>query len=387
MSKSSQFIARNIVWNKHFSNTLYQEALSLQLNNLFSNFSDRIHYSLFRAEQGSHQQGWHFQGYLEFKKTVDIFAFGRQLAFLWDQSNSFFSDCQLRAGTQQQAIDYIKNPSKPKTFLSDSYEFGFPKLSVHLHNVKDRQIPHRRAEQEIELHHRIRDGEYQKLSDVEKDFEHIFLKQEKWLKNLWDRYHPVEVISDVSAETVWFFGGSGSGKTTETKAFLKSHGLTSFEVCKKKASNSKRPRLWFELEDERKTVLWVEEIRENFPDFNDVIQLIDKGTRLEIKGSHISNNFELIIFNSLFSPEKVYQTLPVSHQIEILRRIYSGKVYYVKRNEPGASSFNTIIDVTHLVPKVLQDHLDQQTSTPFVSDSKPAKQSFLSKLKSKMSSK
>jgi len=53
---------------------------------------------------------------------------------------------------------------------------------------------------------------------------------------------------------------------------------------------------------------------------------------LPVKGSQTRNNFELIVINSLLSPEDVYKHLPDDKIIEPLRRIYNGKVLRIERN-------------------------------------------------------
>lgn len=131
------------------------------------------------------------------------------------------------------------------------------------------------------------------------------------------------------------------------------NGYEDKNITKKKASNEVRPKLWFDLVDENSTVLWIEEIRENFPQFNDIIQLIDKSTRLEVKGSQIDNNFELIIFNSLLSPEEVYSSLKVSHQEEILRRLYQGNSSLVYQLIYDKDNFNKLVDRTSGLPLIL----------------------------------
>jgi hypothetical protein len=79
---------------------------------------------------------------------------------------------------------------------------------------------------------------------------------------------------------------------------------------------------------------------------------------LEVKGSHIDNNFDLIIFNSLYSPEFIYNNLRSSgHKIEILRRLYLGresKVYELVYDE---KNYNKLIDRTKDFPDILLEHL------------------------------
>lgn len=69
----------------------------------------------------------------------------KKTAFFWDKSDSFFSDKQLRKGSQQQAIDYCKKENyflyRKHEQLDKYYEFGVPKSSLSLYNTKDSEIP------------------------------------------------------------------------------------------------------------------------------------------------------------------------------------------------------------------------------------------------------
>lgn len=92
------------------------------------------------------------------------------------------------------------------------------------------------------------------------------------------------------------------------------------------------------------------------------------------------NNFELIIFNSLFAPEYVYKTLPKSHQIEILRRLYDGKVYHLFLDKNSSSQdYNQLIDVSNHVPDLLLDHFETEVN---YKHSEQSKSSLLKKIKS-----
>jgi hypothetical protein len=186
--------------------------------------------------------------------------------------------------------------------LDQFFQFGIPKKQgcvLKKYNAEDPDIKNDLDYQRLLLDKRLKENYYLKFADIEKDLTLLFIKYQKWCKNLWDEYHPIKnkKLDIFPAWTIWIYGNSGIGKTTWTNNFLKENGYSDFNICKKKASYDLRPKLWFDLKDENISALWIEEIRENFSDFNDIIQLIDKGTRLEVKGSHINNNFELIIFN------------------------------------------------------------------------------------------
>lgn len=352
-----QFLVRNLVWNKHYTNFLKDDNVNKQLITLATKFlsdlkeEERIQYCIFSVERGKRQNNssFHFQGYIEFSRPTDALAFKNE----WG-----LTDVQSRKGSQQQAIDYVQ---KERTKLLDSFfQFGVPKKQGRLlkkYNDNDPDIRNDLDYQRLLLNERLKENFYSKFEDIEKDMVLLFIKYPKWCKNLWDNYHPVKKLDIVPAQTIWICGNSGVGKTTWTNNYLKSLGYKDSDICKKKASHDLRPKLWFDLEDEKCSVLWIEEIRPNFPDHNDIIQLIDKGTRLEVKGSHIDNNFELIIFNSLYNPEFIYSDLKsVAHQIEILRRLYKGRDSKVYWMIPDDKEFNKIIDQTNQFPSVLIKH-------------------------------
>lgn len=361
MKTNKRFLVRNLVWNKHFKHNENYEHEAEKILQLLKTDS-RIKYSIFSIERGETQSSnsFHLQGYLEFFKVVDAVSFNKTYQF---------SDIQKRKGTQSQAIDYVK---KPETKVIDKlFEFGEKKNPLERFNTKDDEIPNLMDDQRILLNHRLKDNYYKHFIDIEDDLELLFLKHTNWCKNLWDRYHPVQVLNTIPAQTIWIYGNSGIGKTTWTNQFLENHNYSNWEVSKKKASNEKRPILWFDLDDELKSVLWIEEIRENFPDFNDLIQIIDKGTRLQIKGSQINNNFELIILNSLHSPEYIYRTLPFGHQVEILRRLYKGNKSKVYQLIPNSENYNKLINKTKDLPKVLKIHFDHNARNKIAYDEVP----------------
>ena len=84
---------------------------------------DRVNYILYGKEVGENNTP-HLQGYIELKNAMTISALNRQLG----------NRCWIgaRQGTQQQAIDYIKNnPEKPEP---DIWEYGQPRIT----NPRDR---------------------------------------------------------------------------------------------------------------------------------------------------------------------------------------------------------------------------------------------------------
>ena len=134
--------------------------------------------------------------------------------------------------------------------------------------------------------------------------------------------------------------------------------ITNSDVCCK--SYEGIDKVWFNLADEDKKILWIEEVREDFPNNNKLIKIIDRKEWLPVKGSQIRNTFEILIINSLAAPENVYSHLKEGNQIEDLRRIYLGKnnqVYYVKRVFNDPDQYNQIINMISKIPTVLKTHL------------------------------
>jgi len=130
---------------------------------------------LFTIERGKKQNksSFHIQGYLEFKDKLDAIAFNKKHQF---------TDIQNRKGSQQQAIDYVK---KTETKIDNElYTFGIPKKQLYKYNLKDEDIPKDMDLQRILLHQRIKDNHYKTFQDICEDFELLFLKNEKWCKNL-----------------------------------------------------------------------------------------------------------------------------------------------------------------------------------------------------------
>jgi len=153
------------------------------------------------------------------------------------------------------------------------------------------------------------------MDDIHKDYPYLVIHNEKKLQDRINKYNPISVLPTF-ANTYWLYGESGSGKSTYTYQLLKKKGYMDNNVCVKKSPHGKAPRLWFDKYDANKQVLWIEEVRENFPNKNDWIKLIDRRDLLETKGGHIRNKFELIIINSLLPSWEVYPVNDIITQTE-----------------------------------------------------------------------
>jgi hypothetical protein len=370
------FRARVFPWNKHFNSVCsYHSDISTFLKQTLKNNFPEIKYTIFTPEQGANQAegDWHFQGYTEFTKPVTIAAFGRRLAQIWNQTpwrsstddEYFFSDAQVRKGSRQQAIDYVRKENnfahRHHQQLDHSYELGLKK-PISKYNQRDLEIPADLDGQKVLLDKRLAAGYYRDFQAIKQDFHLLFVSNRKLCKNLWDEYHPIQTLDVKPLRVIWLYGASGAGKSYWTNDYIKSLGYSSADVCCK--SYEGVDKVWFNLADEGKKVLWIEEVREDFPNNNKLIKIIDRKDWLPVKGSQIRNTFKLLIINSLAAPEKVYCHLKEGNQIEVLRRIYLGdnnQVYYVKRIFNDSDNHNQVIDVTKKIPAVLRDHLQLQS--------------------------
>jgi hypothetical protein len=134
---------------------------------------ERIVYSVFSIERGKNQdsKSFHFQGYSEFSRPVDGLFFKKEFGLM---------DVQARKGSQSQAIDYVK---KERTKILDKFfEFGIPKKlgrELKKYNTNDLDIRSDMDLQRILLNQRLKENYYSSYSDIEKDFELLFLKNEK----------------------------------------------------------------------------------------------------------------------------------------------------------------------------------------------------------------
>lgn len=355
-----RFLARNLVWNKHITSE-YQPEFSLKLNSILQSFKN-ITYSIFTPERSADQapNHWHFQGYFEFSKLTDLHAFNKKLAFSWDYSTSFFTDKQTRQGTQQQAIDYVKKEGihfhRKLEQIDQSYQFGIPKGQLSLYNKSDPQIPKDIRYQKILLNRRLKENYYLRFEDIEHDFEYLYLSDQKWLKNLWDRYHPILKKDLPMMMVYWISGKTGVGKTTLAKHILYNQlGYQESEIAFYKAPDEENPKLWFDKEDQDAKALWIEEVDERYPSRRKLMDIIDRKSRLEVKGSKMRNNFETLLITSYNSPEFNYSRVKDENlRREILRRIFQRdpeksicltKVYELRFSKEK-DKFNEVLEVS-----------------------------------------
>lgn len=358
IKKKKRFLVRNLVWNKHYIDYLKNEnnlePIKGEAHELLKNLKEdlRISYCIFSSERGASQnnKSFHFQGYLEFNRLVDAIAFNKEFKF---------NDIQIRKGSQKQAIEYVlKEKSK---LLKEIFRFGEPKKQgrdLKKFNDQDPDIRSSLDYQRLLLNIRLKEKYYKEFEEIEKDFSLLFIKYYNWCKDLWNRHYSVN--NDEPARVMWIYGKSGVGKTKFTTEILKEKGYNlDRDVLKKKASSTVNSKIWFTMEEENYKVLRIEEVRQDFPNYNDIIQLIDRGTKLETKGSHIINKFELIIFNSLEHPSSIFEHLNLEDQQQILRRIYEGEVIELI---PDKKNYNKKIDRSKEYPWFIEEIMKFRTS-------------------------
>ncbi|HXN54358.1 MAG TPA: hypothetical protein VN854_00080, partial [Mycoplasmatales bacterium] len=233
-TKHLRIRARNLFWNKHIP-WKYKRGFSKRLVDILKSFS-HITYSIFTPEQGSDQSsGFHFQGYLEFNKTVRAEAFDKQLANLWDDSKKFFSWLEPRKSTQSNSIAYVKKEGqfafRKHEQLDNHYEHGTPKLQIYTYNIENKTIPSTKESREVDVVRKIKSHYFQSFSDIEHDFEHMYNTKRSWLKDLWNEHYPINKLNIVQAKVIWLVGVGGSGKSTWTKKYLRNQGYCDSDVA------------------------------------------------------------------------------------------------------------------------------------------------------------
>lgn len=348
-------LLKNVCWNWHNPTKTEEELL-----NEFKN-DKRVKYTVFTKQKGKKQKTYHFQGYSEFFTRIRFTTFKNK----WN-----FSDIQSRKGNQLQAIDYIL--SSETNIDKNIWEFGEKERNYHITNPGNKEIPSNFKKQWIHILENIENHTYKSIFDVKKDYPYVFIHHKHKLQQLINDFTVIDYYNLRPLRVVWMYGKSGSGKSTYTLAFLKKLRYKTSEITEKKASSETEPKIWFDFEDENKKVLVIEEVRRNFPKYNDLIKIIDKKGLLPVKNSHIRNNFELLIINSLEKPEIIYKSLEPIHRKEILRRIYeslpNNLILLVKKNKKQLKTFRkgvktsvfwkkyhpTLINKTKILPRILK---------------------------------
>lgn len=349
-------------FNQHLKEKNFQEK-GEGLAKLFK-LDNRVKRFKFRLEQGQINKNDHWQGYIEFNRLTDLLAFKNKYSL---------SFVEKTLASRENNENYI-DKDKGTLFFFDREE------AINQTNIEKKEttnnrdleyVPKSYKKQWIDLEEKIVSKKYQSLADVHTDYPYLVIHHDKKIQSLILKYNKVNHFKLQPAEVIWIYGTSGVGKSCYTEQLLKKKGYKGTEISCLKGDLA--DALWFELSDENKKVLVLEEVRVEWPKHNSLINWIDKKTYLPIKGSQIRNNFELIVINSLLNPYDCYKCLPRENIIEPLRRIYSGTVLrlelgdnhkelqdMLKRNKIDFLNFKfklqpKVIDMTKKIPDILKD--------------------------------
>lgn len=260
----------------------------------------------------------HYQMYFEMGNSTTIKII-QKLFF-----NGLSVHVDIRKGTQFEAISYCTDKTK-KLVLPETFSLGTPRRVYLTTNPCNFDIPETFKEKIIHITEEVRNGVYSSLKDIEKDY-----PVERWIhESLFQR-----ILSSCKkreekpsyARVVWIFGESGTGKSIWTQSYLRSLGYQYSEVLEMSypsMSNSDE-HIFFNLDDQFKRVLIVNEADKNFPKKNNLIAWIDRVERLDVKNNQkIDNPFELIVINSIYRPEEVFSYLRKNDAKQVLRRIFN----------------------------------------------------------------
>lgn len=271
----------------------------------------------FRGQrEKSEQEKEHWQMYIEFRTRQYLSKLKK------DFCNSFLEE---RKGTQEEAMDYSW---KIETRIGEPFEWGIPKRSQR----KKKQIILEKQQNEknkndtllVDLLFKIRNKDYQCIDEIKKEQPVLFSRYYSIVREIWNELHPINPFCNSQCQVIWCFGKSGSGKTVWTNKYLRKQKWKENEVAIINPLNmTYSDRIMFELAHEKSKVLVINEVDEEFPKHNNLITFIDKNGWLNTRFGTIKNNFELIIINSLYPPERVFKCLLKEDATQILRRIYN----------------------------------------------------------------
>jgi hypothetical protein len=286
-------------------------------------FYKDLRFIVFQYEVGKTRNVKHFQGYLELKTHKSFKKLNEELF-------ENLAHLESRRGSQSEAINYCTDKTK-QLVTKETFEWGNKKIDYSTFNKENSEIPENKEEQWIFIENKIISKKYKSLNDIHDDFPYLVIHHSNKLQELLNKYNPIDFFNLIPAKVIWLYGESGAGKSCYTDQLLEEKNYKNEDLTFLKSD--KETILWFNLSDENKKVLIVEELRSEWPKYNSLINWIDKKTFLPVKGALIRNNYELIIINSLKSPFEIYSNLPSEHIIEPLRRIYNGEVLLIEKNE------------------------------------------------------
>lgn len=273
-----------------------------------------------------------YQMYFEFSNNMSIKRIQSEFFNSLDVIISSYD------GIQEEAIKNCTDLNK-KLVIKDYFDLGEAKIkrNYHLTNQTNKSIPSSQKEQIMHIIEETKKGTYKSLKDIEKDYPYLSYSKKIVLQDIIYRNTSNKKKNVEPARVIWLFGESGSGKTTWTDKFLNEMGYSDDEITTTSPiSLQNYQTVWFNLEDQDKKVLVVNEVNKTFPNDNNLIAWIDRKDSLQVKGARIRNNFELIIINSIYRPEEIFYHLGKIDGKQTLRRIFNNyidsRVYKINAN-------------------------------------------------------
>lgn len=307
----------------------------------FINNSDHLKsllkYLIFQWEINVKNEGFKtfYQMYFEFK---DWMSYKRiQTEFF----NGINVEVIPRTETQEEAIKKCSDKSK-SLVINENFLYGEPRKVYNKYSHQaNNDINFNFKEQIINIIEEAERGKYTSLQDIQKDYPILRFTHDALLQKILNSAKSkIKSIKDLSpARVIWVFGEAGAGKTVWTQKYLRSINCEYSKVLEiSPPSMVYGEHIWFNLEDQFKKVLIINEADKEFPKRNNLIALIDRKEQLDVKSNpKIDNNFELIIINSIYRPEEVFKYLGKKNAKQVLRRIFNSHknscVYKLTPNE------------------------------------------------------
>jgi len=310
---------------------LTNACISVFCNN-FNNIDDKkffeyikslpyVYYFVFQRET-SKEKNEHWQLYIEFKTQIRFSKLHK------DFKNAHI---EPRKGKQEEAIAYCK---KEESRVNSPFVFGTPKKITKTKTIKGiaesfyPDAPTNKDDQIGDILFKIKEKYYKRFEDIENEYPVLFWQKRNLIKNIWNEHNPISGLNTQPCAVLWIFGATGSGKSTYTKKWLRNNQYTDSDIAWLTPQNmTYNDKVYFDLSYENRKVLVLNEVDMEFPKHNNLIAFIDRNTFLITKGSHIRNNFELIIVNSLWTPEVVFSCVDEPTASQVLRRIYDNPTW------------------------------------------------------------
>lgn len=319
-----------IIFRNPILNGFYNPKDYLEKINNSNHLKSLLRYLIFQWEINPNEINEnYYQMYFEFTNNMSVKRI----------QNDFFNGINVEIspfdGNKEEAIEKCSN--QKNLFAKGYFHLGEPKRSYSLTNRDNKNIPLTHKEQIMHVIDEVKKGTYKSLKDIEEDYPYISYKEQILLQNILIRNNPFNSEVD-PAKVIWVYGNAGCGKTTWTNKYLRDNNCDGFITTRISPSSlNSYGNVWFNLDDENRKVLVINEVDRTFPKYNNLIAWIDRGELLPVKNSQIRNNYELIIVNSIYSPEEVFSSLGKRTAGQILRRIFNSetksRVYKITANE------------------------------------------------------